>query len=90
MVLVPLVVGGKVYNSLKAVMTFKIIVVFGFLLVGRGVVFVGDNLGRNLQRLLQIRQRAGDVERCRLAAGRRKPLRRLVAGARRCPRSISR
>ncbi|MEX0643284.1 MAG: Nramp family divalent metal transporter [Pirellulales bacterium] len=33
LVLVPLVVGGKVYNSLKAVMTFKIIVVFGFLLV---------------------------------------------------------
>jgi len=33
LVLVPLVVGGKVYNSLKAVMTFKIIVVFGFLLI---------------------------------------------------------
>jgi hypothetical protein len=33
LVLVPLVVGGKVYNSLKAVMTFKVIVVFGFLLI---------------------------------------------------------
>lgn len=32
-VLVPLVVGGKVFNSLKVVMTFKIIVVFGFLLL---------------------------------------------------------
>src|SRR4051794_19527076 len=32
-VLVPLVFGGKVYNSLKAVMTFKIAVVFGFLLL---------------------------------------------------------
>src|SRR5262245_44189588 len=33
LVLIPLVVGGKVYNSLKAVMTFKIIFVFGFLLL---------------------------------------------------------
>src|SRR5262245_33157884 len=32
-VLVPLVFGGKVYNSLKAIMTFKIAVVFGFLLL---------------------------------------------------------
>jgi Mn2+/Fe2+ NRAMP family transporter len=31
--LLPLIFGGKVYNSLKAVMTFKIVVVFGFLLV---------------------------------------------------------
>ena len=31
--LVPLVFGGKIYNSLKAVMTFKIVAVFGFLLV---------------------------------------------------------
>lgn len=31
--LVPLIFGGKVYNSLKAVMTFKIITVFGFLLM---------------------------------------------------------
>lgn len=30
--LLPLVFGGKVYNSLKAVMSFKIAVVFGFLL----------------------------------------------------------
>lgn len=30
--LLPLVFGGKVYNSLKAVMTVKIVVVFGFLL----------------------------------------------------------
>ena len=30
--LVPLVFGGKVYNSLKTVMTIKIVVVFGFLL----------------------------------------------------------
>jgi hypothetical protein len=30
--LVPLVFGGKVYNSLKAIMAFKIVVVFGFLL----------------------------------------------------------
>lgn len=29
---VPLVFGGKVYNSLKAVMSFKIVVVFGFLI----------------------------------------------------------
>jgi hypothetical protein len=29
----PLIFGGKVYNSLKAVMTFKIVVVFGLLLV---------------------------------------------------------
>ncbi|MGH9160858.1 MAG: Nramp family divalent metal transporter [Vicinamibacteraceae bacterium] len=29
---VPLVVGGKVYNSLKAVMSFKIVVVLGFLM----------------------------------------------------------
>lgn len=32
-VLVPLIFGGKVYNSLKAVMTFKIFVVFSFLLL---------------------------------------------------------
>lgn len=31
--LVPLLVGGKIYNSLKAVMSFKIVTVFGFLLV---------------------------------------------------------
>ena len=30
--LVPLIFGGKVYNSLKAVMSFKIVTVFGFLL----------------------------------------------------------
>lgn len=29
---VPLVIGGKVYNSIKALMFFKIVVVFGFLL----------------------------------------------------------
>src|SRR5262249_17225851 len=29
--LLPLTVGGKVYNSLKAIMTFKLIVVMGFL-----------------------------------------------------------
>jgi hypothetical protein len=31
--LVPMIFGGKVYNSLKAVMTFKIVLVMGFLLV---------------------------------------------------------
>lgn len=31
--LTPLIFGGKVYNSLKAVMTFKIVVVLGFLLL---------------------------------------------------------
>lgn len=31
--MVPLIFGGKVYNSLKAIMTFKIIAVLGFLLV---------------------------------------------------------
>jgi hypothetical protein len=31
--LLPMIFGGKVYNSLKAVMTFKIVVVMGFLLV---------------------------------------------------------
>lgn len=31
--LLPLLFGGKVYNSLKAVMTFKLVVVLGFLLV---------------------------------------------------------
>ncbi len=30
---VPLVVGGKIYNSLKAIMSFKIVAVMGFLLV---------------------------------------------------------
>ena len=29
--MVPLIVGGKIYNSLKAIMTFKIVVVLGFL-----------------------------------------------------------
>ncbi len=33
MVLVPLVFGGKVYNSLKAIMSFKIVFVFGFLIL---------------------------------------------------------
>ncbi len=31
--MVPLIFGGKVYNSLKAVMSFKIVTVFGFLMV---------------------------------------------------------
>lgn len=30
---VPLIVGGKIYNSLRVVMTFKLITVFGFLLI---------------------------------------------------------
>jgi Mn2+/Fe2+ NRAMP family transporter len=34
--LMPLIFGGKVYNSLKAIMTFKIAVVFGFLLIVAG------------------------------------------------------
>lgn len=33
LVLLPLLVGGKVYNSLKAIMTFKLIVVLGFLML---------------------------------------------------------
>ncbi len=33
MVMVPLLVGGKVYNSLKLIMGFKVVIVFGFLLV---------------------------------------------------------
>ena len=32
-VLLPLLVGGKVYNSLKAIMTFKLVVVLGFLML---------------------------------------------------------
>ncbi len=32
-VLLPLLVGGKVYNSLKAIMTFKLVVVLGFLMM---------------------------------------------------------
>jgi hypothetical protein len=35
--LLPLIFGGKVYNSLKAIMSFKIVVVFGFLLVVAGL-----------------------------------------------------
>ncbi|MEX0727816.1 MAG: Nramp family divalent metal transporter [Planctomycetaceae bacterium] len=31
--MIPLIIGGKVYNSLKAIMTFKIFMVMGFLLV---------------------------------------------------------
>lgn len=31
--MLPLIFGGKIYNSLKAVMTFKIITVFGFLMI---------------------------------------------------------
>jgi hypothetical protein len=31
--MVPLIFGGKIYNSLKAVMSFKIVTVFGFLMV---------------------------------------------------------
>src|SRR5581483_11191750 len=31
-VFIPLIIGGKVYNSIKGVMTFKLIAVFGFLL----------------------------------------------------------
>jgi hypothetical protein len=30
---IPLIFGGKIYNSLKAIMTFKIVVVMGFLLI---------------------------------------------------------
>ena len=31
--LIPLLIGGKIYNSLRAVMTFKIVVVLGFLTI---------------------------------------------------------
>ena len=33
MVLLPLLVGGKVYNSLKVIMTFKLVMVLGFLMM---------------------------------------------------------
>ena len=33
LVLLPLLIGGKVYNSIKAIMTFKLIVVLGFLMM---------------------------------------------------------
>lgn len=40
--LLPLIFGGKVYNSLKAIMTFKIVVVFGFLLLVAGFFSTAD------------------------------------------------
>src|SRR5215475_9004184 len=42
MALLPLVFGGKVYNSLKAIMSFKIAVVFGFLLLVAGIYSTPD------------------------------------------------
>ncbi|MCI0332018.1 MAG: Nramp family divalent metal transporter [Planctomycetes bacterium] len=33
LVLLPLIFGGKVFNALKAIMTFKVVVVFGFLVL---------------------------------------------------------
>ncbi|MEX0714740.1 MAG: Nramp family divalent metal transporter, partial [Pirellulales bacterium] len=38
--LVPLIFGGKIYNSLRAVMSFKIVTVFGFLLL-LGALYTG-------------------------------------------------
>ncbi len=55
--LTPLVFGGKVYNALKTVMTVKIVVVFGFLLVlafGYSTVGTWREIGLGLLRFGEI------------------------------------
>ena len=52
--LLPLVAEGKVYRSLKFVMTFKLIVVVGFLLFLAGFFSSWEYVARDTERLLQI------------------------------------
>src|SRR6185295_10560620 len=76
--LVPMLFGGKIYNSLRKVMAFKIAVVFGFLLLLADVDVDG-----NPYRLPQVRDRAcrGRSERAGSEGReRREPLCRTTAG----------
>ncbi len=74
-VVLPVLVGGKVYNMLQLVMTAKVFIVLGFCLF-IGVFFVSAaGLGRRLQRLPEVRQRAGQNP----TAGRRSRRQRVHA-----------
>ena len=73
--IVPLIFGGKVYNSLKAVMSFKLVAVFGFLLNSCRLLFPPVHLDRHWNRLFQV----WDGPR----AQRRGPQRQRKAGPRR-------
>jgi len=62
--LVPLLFGGKIYNSLRAIMSFKIVVVLGFLMILAVFFLHSIDLVGDRQWLLQIWQRT-----CRAAGG---------------------
>ena len=62
-ILVPLVVGGKVYNSLKAVMTFKIVASWDSCVFLAIFYSKANDLEGDRERLLQDRHRAGALGR---------------------------
>ena len=56
--LVPLVAGGKIYNALKAIMTFKMFTVLGFLMILGSLSFQLLHLDRDLRGLPPLRDHA--------------------------------
>ncbi len=73
--LLPLVFGGKVYNSLKTVMTIKIVVVFGFLLFlafGYSTAGTWREIGLGLLRFGEIPLGDGKTANVRRRAGQRR------------------
>ena len=56
--MLPLIFGGKIYNTLKRVMSFKIVTVLGFLLPG-DLLLERRDLAGDRHRLLQVWHGAG-------------------------------
>ncbi len=61
--LVPLIFGGKIYNSLKGIMTFKIVTVMGFLARLGDLPIALADVGRNCQRVREVRERSDPLDR---------------------------
>ncbi len=59
--MLPLVFGGKIYNTLKLVMSFKIVTVLGFLLFVALFFSTLGHLGRDSHRLCPLRHGAGST-----------------------------
>jgi hypothetical protein len=71
--MLPLVVGGKIYTSVKAVMVVKVVVVFGFLLVlafGWSSVSTWQEIGSGLFRVGEIPMGGGRTENVLVAVAR--------------------
>ena len=88
--MLPLIFGGKIYNTLKVVMSFKIVTVLGFLLFVAIFFSSAANVGRDRRRVFQVRHRAGPAggrpqRQRRARPGRRLGRRRALGRGRRTP-----